>query len=142
MMTIALLTRPATPSAAGTSMFENRSTTRPRRPSRAAAPKCDGPRAGVGQAWNHAAQSRRGPIDRGDDHLDEIAKRDRSDERADDEFGRTEPPAFEHEDAVGEDAGYAHAGEQRDMQQERKTNRAAEEFGEVGRHRRDLPDDP
>ena len=44
------------------------------------------------------------PIDRGDDHLDEIAKRDRGDERADDEFGRAKPAAFEHQDAVGEDA--------------------------------------
>ena len=94
-------------------------------------------RAGVRQSRNHAAQPRRGPIDRGDDHLDEIAKSDRGDERADDEFGRPEPAAFEHQDAVGEDRRDAHAGDERDMQQERKTDRAAEEFGEVGRHRRD-----
>ena len=57
-------------------------------------------------------------------------------------LGRAEPAAFEHQDAIGEDARDAHAGEQRDMQQERKTDRAAEKFGEVRRHRRDLADDP
>ena len=99
-------------------------------------------RAGVRQARNHAAQPRRGPVDRRDDHLDEIAKRDRGDERADDELDRPEPAAIEHQDAVGEDGRDAHAGEERDMQQERETDRAAEEFGEVGRHRRDFADDP
>ena len=115
---------------------------RVRHDGRADDPDCERHRAGVRQAWNHGAEPRRGPVDRGDDHLDEIAKGDRGDERADDQFGRAEAAALEHQDAVGEDARDAHAGEQRDMQQERKADRAAEEFGEVRRHRRDLADDP
>ena len=75
-------------------------------------------------------------------HLDEIAKGDRRYERADDEFDRAKAAAFEHQKAVGEDGGYAHADEERDMQEQRETDGAAEEFGEVGRHRRHFAHDP
>ena len=75
-------------------------------------------RAGVRQAWNHAAQPRRGPVDRGDDHLDEIAKSDGGDERADDQLDRAEPASIEHQEAVGEDGRDAHADDERDMQEQ------------------------
>ena len=55
---------------------------------------------------------------------------------------RAKPAAFEHQDAVGQDRRDAHAGHERDVQQERESDRAAEEFGEVGRHRRHFADDP
>ena len=92
---------------------------------RADDPDRESHRAGVRQSWNHGPQPRCGPIDRGDDHFDEIAKGDRGDERTDDQFGRAESAALEHQDAIGEDARDAHARHQRDMQQERKADRAA-----------------
>ena len=98
--------------------------------------------AGVGQLRRDATEARRAPIDRRDEHLGEIAKRDGGDQGADDEFDRAKPASFEHQDAVGQHGGDAHAGEQRDMQQQRKANGAAEEFGKVGRHRRHFADDP
>ena len=82
------------------------------------------------------------PIDRRDEHFDEIAKRDGGDQSADNHFGRTKPSPFEHQNAVGQHRRDAHAGEQRNVQDQRKTDGAAEEFGEVGRHRRHFADDP
>ena len=102
----------------------------------------DRERAGVGQSRNDAAEPRRGPVDRGDDHLDEIAKGDRRNERADNELGRAKPAAFKHQEPVDEDGGDPHPGDERNVQEQREANRGAEEFGEVGRHRRHFTDDP
>ena len=102
----------------------------------------DRQRAGVGQLRNDAADARRAPVDRGDEHFDEIAKGDCGDQGADDELDRAKPASVEHQDAVGQDGGDAHAGDERDVQEQRETDRAAEEFGEVGRHRRHFADDP
>jgi hypothetical protein len=43
---------------------------------------------------------------------------------------------------MSEDRGDAHAGDERDVQEQREADGAAEEFREVGRHRRYLADDP
>ena len=55
---------------------------------------------------------------------------------------RPEAEAFEHQEAVGHDRGHRHSGEQRHVQQQSKTDGAAEKFGEIGRHGGDLADDP
>ena len=98
--------------------------------------------AGVGKPRRDRTEARRGPIDRRDEHFDEIANRDGGDQGADDQFGRTEPSSFEHQNAVGQNRRDAHAGEQRYVQDQGEADGAAEEFGQIGRHRRHFADDP
>ena len=98
--------------------------------------------AGVRQQRNHAVQRRGAPVDRRDEHFGEVADRDGGDQRADDDLDRAKPPSLEHQNAVRQHGGDAHSDDQRDMEQQRETDRAAEELGEVGRHRRHFADDP
>ncbi len=144
-------------------MFENRTRSRRSRSSRPGArfwvsPECRKiacgmivaptmPTASVsapasGSSRNSEAAPCGAPVDRRDEHFGEIAKHDRHDERADDDLDRAKPAAFGHQDAVGDDRRDGHAGHKRDVQQERQPDSGAEEFGEIGRHRRDLADDP
>ena len=101
----------------------------------------DRQRRSVGNLRQHRMQSRRTPVDRRDEHLGEIAKADRRHQAADDQFDRAEA-AFEQQDAIGHDPRHDHAGEQRNVEQKRQADRAADEFGEVGRHGGDLDGDP
>ena len=98
--------------------------------------------AGVRQLRNNAADRRRAPINRSDEHFGEIAKRDRGDQGADNDFDRSKPSRLEHQNAVCQHGRDAHAGDEGDVQQQGQTDGAAEEFGEVGRHRRHFADDP
>ena len=59
---------------------------------------------------------RRGPIDRRDEHLDEIAKRDGGDQGPDNHFDRAKPSPLEHQNAVRQHGCDAHAGDKRDVQ--------------------------
>ena len=85
---------------------------------------------------------RRNPIDRSDEHLDEVTEADEANHAADDQLDRPEPEAFEHQYAVSHDRRDDHPGEQRHLEQQREPDGAAEELGEVGRHGGDLADDP
>ncbi len=85
---------------------------------------------------------RRNPIDRGNEHLDEVAKADQAHHAADDQLDRPEAEALEHQDAVGHDRGDDHAGEERHLEQQRQPDGAAEKLGKIGRHGGDLADDP
>ena len=97
---------------------------------------------GIGQLRHHGMQCRRAPIDRNYEQLDQVAKRNNANHAADDQLERSEPMAFEHQDAVGDDAGDDHACKQRHAEQERKPDGAAEKLGQIGRHGGDLADDP
>ena len=97
---------------------------------------------GIGDLRHDRMHGRRGPIDRRDEHLDEVAERDDADHAADDQLDRPEAEAFEHQDAVGHDRGDDHPGEQRHLKQQGEPDGAAEELGEIGRHGGDLADDP
>ena len=96
----------------------------------------------VGDLRRHHVHGSRPPVDRRDEHLDQVAERNDAHHRADDELDRPEAVTLQHQQRVGEDCGYDHAGEQRDVKQQRKTDGAAQEFGQVGRHRGDLADPP
>ena len=99
-------------------------------------------RLGVGQSRNDRMIGRRAPVDRRDEHLDQIAKADDADQAADDQLHRPEAAAFHHQDGVGDDGGDAHAVNQRHLEQQRQADRAAEKFGKIGGHGGDLADPP
>ncbi len=99
-------------------------------------------RPGVGDLRQHAVHGHGAPIDRSDEYLDQIAQRNDADQGADDQLERAEPEPFEHQDPVSQDPGDDHPGEQRHPRQQRQSDGAAEEFGEIGRHGGDLADDP
>ena len=67
-------------------------------------------RLGIGDFRRDQMVRRRRPIDRRDEHFQEIANADHADDRADDQFERPEAVAFEHQQAVGHERGHAHAG--------------------------------
>ena len=55
---------------------------------------------------------------------------------------RPEAVLLDQQNRIGHDRGDAHANNERQMQQEGQTDRAAEKFGEIGRHRCNLAHDP
>ena len=99
-------------------------------------------RLGIGDFRRDQMIRRRRPVDRRNEHFEEIAKADHADDRADDQFERPEAVAFEHQQAVGHDRGHAHAGYQRHVEQQRQADGAAEKLGEIGRHGGNLADHP
>ena len=106
-------------------------------------PTASSQRLGVGDLRHDACASAAArPIDRRDEHLDQVAKRDHADQPPMISSIGRKPQPLEHQDAVGDDRGDDHAGEQRHVEQQRQADGAAEELGEIGRHRGDLADDP
>ena len=99
-------------------------------------------RAGIGDLRHHGVDRRRRPIDRRDEHLDQVAEPDEADHAADDQLDRPESETFEHQDAVGGDRGDHHPGEERHPEQQREPDGAAEKLGQVGRHGGDLAHPP
>ena len=99
-------------------------------------------RGGVGQDRRRHAAGGLAPVDRRDQELDEVAEADGRDEGADDEFDRPEAPALEMEDGEGQERDDDHADHHRNVEEQRKADRSADEFGEVGRHRGELADAP
>ena len=99
-------------------------------------------RLGIGDFRHDRMISRRAPIHRRNEDLDQIAKPDNADQAADDQFDRPEAAALEQEDAIGDDRGDAHAVDQRHLEQQRQADRAAEKFGEIGGHGGDLAHHP
>ena len=99
-------------------------------------------RLGVGDFRRHQMVRRRRPIDRSDEHFEEIANTDHADDRADDQFEWPEAVTLEHQQAVGHERGHAHAGDERHVEQQRQADGAAEKLGEVGRHGGNLADPP
>ncbi len=99
-------------------------------------------RFGIGNLRHERVIGSRAPIDRRDEHLDQITNTDHADDGADDEFERAEAVAFAHQQGVGNDGGDRHADNQRQVEQQGEADGATEEFGEVGRHRGNLADDP
>ena len=97
---------------------------------------------GVGKSWNDRVIGRRAPIDRRDEHLDQVAKPDDADQTADDQFHRPEAAALDHQDGIGDDGGDPHTGDQRHLEQQRQADGAAEKFGEIGGHGGDFADQP
>src|SRR5213076_1050051 len=61
---------------------------------------------------------------------------------ADQQLDRPEPNALQAQDRIGRDAGDHHASEQRNAQQQREADGAAEKLGDIGCHRTDLAADP
>ena len=76
-------------------------------------------RLGVGQLRRDEVKQRRRPIHRRYEHLDDVAKADDADDRADDELERPEPEPLAHQQPVGDDRGDDHPGDERHMQQQR-----------------------
>ena len=99
-------------------------------------------RGGVGQDRRRHAADGRAPVDRRDHQLDEVAKADGRDEGADDELDRPEAPALDMQDGERQERDDAHADHHRNMQEQRKSDRSADEFGEIGRHRGEFADAP
>ena len=95
----------------------------------------------IGDLRHDRMFGRRNPVDRNDEHLDQITKRDDAHHDADDQMHWSEANAWNINRPIGDDAGYDHAGEQRQVKQQRQPDGAAEKLGKVGRHRRDLADD-
>ena len=60
-------------------------------------------RLAIGELRQHRVQCCRAPIDRSDEHLDQVAKPNNANHAANDQLDRSEPRAFEHQDAVGDD---------------------------------------
>ena len=96
----------------------------------------EGQRMGVRQAGNHRADGDVGPIHRRDEHLREVADADDQHQGADRQFDRPEAAAVELQDGVGQGRDDDHSRHQRHMKQQRKADGAADEFGQIGRHRR------
>jgi hypothetical protein len=90
------------------------------------------------KVWNAASA----PVHRGDEHFGEVAERNDGDHRADDELDRPEAETLEHEQAVGDNRGHYHAGEEREVEQQGKPDGAAQELRQIGRHGGDLADHP
>ena len=82
------------------------------------------------------------PINRSDEQLDHVAEGDKAYHAADDQLDRPEALSFEHQHAIGDDRGDGHPGEQRHLKQQREADGAAEELGQIGRHRGNLADHP
>ena len=99
-------------------------------------------RLGVGDLRHEGMECRRGPIDRRNEHLDEVAKADEAHHAADDQLDRPEAKSLEHQDAIGHEPGNDHSDEERGLKQQRKSDGAAEKLGEIGRHRGNLADYP
>ena len=99
-------------------------------------------RTGVGNLRHDRMPRRRAPIDRCDEHLDQVAKPDDADEAADDQLDWPEAETFERQDAVGDDRRDDHSDDQRHLEQQREPDGAAEELGEISRHGGDLAYDP
>ena len=99
-------------------------------------------RLGVGDLRHGGMKSRRSPVDRHDEHLDQITKRNDAHEAADNQFDRAEPEILKRQETVGHDRGHGHAGHERHMKQQGKADGAAQKFGKVGRHGGDLADPP
>ena len=91
----------------------------------------------VGELRQHRMQKRHLPIDGRDEHFEEVGKPDRSDEGAYRQFDRPEAEPLQCHDRADDHAGDRHPGQERDLQQQRQPDGAAEEFGEIGRHRRE-----
>ena len=72
----------------------------------------------IGELRHDGMEGRRSPIDRGDEHLDQVAKPDDAHQAADDQLDRPEAEAFEHQQAVGHDRGDDHPGQQRHVEQQ------------------------
>ena len=96
----------------------------------------------VGDARHHGVGQRRAPIRRRQHELDQVAQADQPDHPADDQLQRPEPAAIGQQQRIGDERRDRHADEQRHVQQQREPDGAAEELGEVRRHRRDLARHP
>ncbi len=72
---------------------------------------CEQQSAGVGELRGNGAERRLPPIDRRDEHLDQVAERDDGDEAADDQFKGAEAAVLHHQDGIGDDRGDHHAGQ-------------------------------
>src|SRR6266851_3849541 len=70
-------------------------------------------RIAVGYLRQHEIDGCRTPVGRSDEHLDEVAERDDSDQAADDQLDRPEAKPFEHQDAVDNNPGNDHPIEER-----------------------------
>ena len=99
-------------------------------------------RFGVGKLRRDGMKQRRRPIDRRNEHLDDVAKADNADDRADDQLERPEAELLAHQQAVGDDRGDDHPGKQRQMEEQSESDGTAKEFGEIGRHSGNLADNP
>jgi hypothetical protein len=88
----------------------------------------------VGQARREGAAQHARPRNRHDEEFEQIAEPDQADERADHEFERPETRALEEQQPIGDERRDGHARDQRQMEQQREADRAAEEFGEIGGH--------
>ena len=99
-------------------------------------------RACVRYLRQHRMQGRSAPINRCDEHLDEVAERNDGDQVSDDQLDRPEAEPLEHQDGVYDDAGNDHSIQKRDAKQQRQADGAAEEFRQIGCHGGDLADHP
>ncbi len=99
-------------------------------------------RVAIGKLRQHRMQRCRAPIDRSDEHLDEVAKPDNANQATDDQLDGPEPGAFEHQDAVGYNRRDDHPCEERHLEQQGKPYGAAEKLGQIGRHGGNLADHP
>ena len=97
---------------------------------------------GVRELREDRVQRRPPPIRRGDEEFGDVAEGDDAHEAAYDQLERAEAAAVEKQDAGYDDCGHEHARQQRQAEQEREADGAAEKLGQVGRHGRDLAHDP
>ncbi len=99
-------------------------------------------RRSIFELRNGRVECRSRPVHRGDEYLDQITEADDRCQGTDDQLDRSEASSLEHQNSVGHDRGDYHAPEEREVEQERKSDRTAGELREIGRHRRDLADHP
>ncbi len=76
-------------------------------------------RFSVGYTGRERVKCRGGPVDRSNEHLDQVTKADQAHQAADNQFDRPEAEAFKHQNAVGHDPSNGHPGKKRHLKQER-----------------------
>ena len=94
------------------------------------------------ELWHDRVIRDLSPVCLADKCFGDVTQRDHADERGDDRFERTKPVAFETQDHERKDRGEDACREKRHTEQQIKSQRRAEKFRQVGRHRDEFRDDP
>ena len=104
----------------------------------------DGNKQGVGIRHFRCEkmQPRSFPINRCDHHFNKITKADNRNQNTDQNFRRAETAAINHQKRISNNRGNNHTDDQRQIEQQGKTDSTTEEFGKVGCHCSDFADNP